>query len=539
MITNNNDNDNYSEGTDNNNSYSDPVDSKDGRYLFGDYTPFDENKNFINMLKDFTSISSNVVQIHRTAERLRFVLDNAEVMQNEIVSKIKQFKDSNEESMNSFYNKYHEGMKDISFTSPGGEDFFFRMKNALIHPFIEMEREYVRCSEEYRKYIQSKIIDSYKNVITLLHTLLAKDIYNLPSTLTSTAVNTIDISIEKDDEDKPYRIYSTSTMRPAITHGEVLDKINTSSQHDPSISYSFLFDTTMLDFWRHKRKVSDLEIEDISIPVGFKTSISERLKRSFRFVSGGDNNKVSNEGEPEFINIDKYYIVYVRLQNSTILSMTLAYDPSKLDDKVIKIDYELPNLDSADENHDELCKRLLSEGKLPKIDYIEKEQRRRLNFSHKEYLQITDIQKILILGKTVKNKISTLLNHAVATANIKIESIRIEEKDVVKVKSDAILPLLVYNEHLVIEFLDMLATGFTPLIKKISEKSPVRGELILRHEIDARQREEFVVRIEELTSQLCSTEEGKKIADTLGLNSNTINLNDSSTNTPTSTADSK
>jgi hypothetical protein len=132
-----------------------------------------------------------------------------------------------------------------------------------------------------------------------------------------------------------------------------------------------------------------------------------------------------------------------------------------------------------------------------------------------------------------------LLNHAVATANIKIESIRIEEKDVVKVKSDAILPLLVYNEHLVIEFLDMLATGFTPLIKKISEKSPVRGELILRHEIDARQREEFVVRIEELTSQLCSTEEGKKIADTLGLNSNTINLNDSSTNTPTSTADSK
>jgi hypothetical protein len=538
MITNNNNNDNYSEGTDNDNSYSDPVDCKDERYLFGDYTPFDENKNFINMLKDFTSISSNVVQIHRTTERLRFVLDNAEVMQNEIVSKIKQFKDSSEESMNSFYNKYHEGMADISFTSPGGEDFFFRMKNALIHPFIDMEREYVRCSEEYRKYIQSKIIDSYKNVITLLHTLLAKDIYNLPSTLTSTAVTTIDISIEKDD-DKPYRIYSTTTMRPAINHYELLDKTNTSFHHDPSISYSFLFDTTMLDFWRHKRKVSDLEIEDISIPVGFKTSISERLKRSFRFVSGGDNNKVSNEGEPEFINIDKYHIVYLRLQNSTILSMTLAYDPSKLDDKVIKIDYELPNLDSVDENHDELCKRLLSEGKLPKIDYIEKEQRRRLNFSQKEYLQITDIQKILILGKTVKNKISTLLNHAVATANIKIESIRIEEKDVVKVKSDAILPLLVYNEHLVIEFLDMLATGFAPLIKKITEKSPVRGELILRHEIDARQREEFVVRIEELTSQLCSTEEGKKIADTLGLNSNTINLNDTSANTPTSTADSK
>ena len=31
-----------------NNNYT--LEKKGGRYLFGDYTPFDENKNFINML---------------------------------------------------------------------------------------------------------------------------------------------------------------------------------------------------------------------------------------------------------------------------------------------------------------------------------------------------------------------------------------------------------------------------------------------------------------------------------------------------------
>ena len=53
------------------------TDVEEGRYLFGDYSLFDENKNFIYMTKDFVSISSNVIQIHKNADKLRFLLKNA------------------------------------------------------------------------------------------------------------------------------------------------------------------------------------------------------------------------------------------------------------------------------------------------------------------------------------------------------------------------------------------------------------------------------------------------------------------------------
>jgi hypothetical protein len=44
------------------------------------------------MLKDFVSISSNTIQIHMNVEKLLFVLHNAELLENEMIAKIKQFK---------------------------------------------------------------------------------------------------------------------------------------------------------------------------------------------------------------------------------------------------------------------------------------------------------------------------------------------------------------------------------------------------------------------------------------------------------------
>jgi hypothetical protein len=44
------------------------------------------------MLKDFVSISSNIIQIHMNVEKLLFVLHNAELLENEMIAKIKQFK---------------------------------------------------------------------------------------------------------------------------------------------------------------------------------------------------------------------------------------------------------------------------------------------------------------------------------------------------------------------------------------------------------------------------------------------------------------
>jgi len=233
------------------------------------------------------------------------------------------------------------------------------------------------------------------------------------------------------------------------------------------------------------------------------------------------------EKEPEFVSADDYYISYSKLVNDKTLSLILADDASKLDDKVMKVEYDLTNW--YQNNYDakvdvpansNFYKRLISEGKVPRIDYIQDKEIRRLNLFQKEFLQFTDMPKILLLGKLLTDKMNSLLNPKAIALHIKLESIKIDDKDVIKVnRHSAQSPSLFYSEELVISFLELVATGFAPLILKLKDRSPVQGELILRYETGDRQREEYVVRTGELNSQLSSTDEGKRISSILGLSS--------------------
>ena len=521
------------------------LEKKAGRYLFGDYTVFDENKNFINMLKDFISISSNIIQIHKNVEKLRFVLNNAEILENEMIAKIKQFNDYADTSMDTFYKNYHEDIINTLFPTPTGTDLFFQIKNALIHQLTDNAKEYSTHSEEYKKYIQSKITDSYRNAAILLQAWLSKDYVNLPFILTSNILNIVEVSLDQT-EDNSYRISRTSNI-PLQMEKAVKSSDTTIEDRASYLSYSFMIEDSSVDFWSHKRKVSDLGIEDTLIPVGFKTPISEKLKRSFRFVSGGDDTQSHMEKEPEFVSADDYYISYSKLVSDKTLSLILADDASKLDDKVLKVEYDLTYL--YQNNYDvkvdvavnaDFCKRLISEGKVPRIDYIQDKEIRKLNLFQKEFLQFTDIPKILLLGKLLTDKMNSLLNPQAITFHIKLESIKIDDKDAIKVNRDSPQSRsLSYSEELVISFLELVATGFAPLILKLKDRSPVEGELILRYETDDRQREEYVVRTEELNLQLSSTDEGKRISSILGLSGNVssdMSRSSSKSTTPSTTS---
>jgi hypothetical protein len=528
----------------NDNDYT--LEKKGGRYLFGDYTEFDENKNFINMLKDFVSISSNIIQIHKNVEKLLFVLHNAELLENEMIAKIKQFKNYTDTSMDAFHKNYHEDIINPLFPTPTGTDLFFQIKNALIHQLTDSAKQYAKHSEEYKKYIQSKITDSYKNAAILLQAWLSKDYFNLPVTLTSNVLNIAEVSLDQTN-DNSYRIFRTNNIPLQIENAVMFS--DTAIDRASYLSYSFIIDDPSVEFWNHKRKVSDLGIEDTIIPVGFKTTISEKLKRSFRFVSGGDDAQSPVEKEPEFVSADDYYLAYSKLVSDKTLSLILADDASKLDDKVLKVEYDLTdwNQNNYDANVDvaanaDFYKRLIDEGKVPRIDYIQDKEIRRLNLFQKEFLQVTDIPKILLLGKLLTDKMNSLLNPKANTSHLKLESIKIDDKDAMKINRDSAQSTsLFYSEELVISFLELVATGFAPLILKLKNRSPVEGELILRYETADRQREEYVVRIKELNSQLSSTDEGKRISNILGLSSNVSSdmTRSSSKSTTSSTTSTK
>lgn len=501
---------------------------KDGRYLFGDYSPFDENKNFINMLKDFVSVSSNIIHIHNNVARLHLVFRNYELLQNEMMTNIERFKTSNETLLDGFQKKYHEDIITTMFPTHADADLFFQSKNALMRPLANTKTEYSGYFEKYKHYIQSKVLGSYKNAIILLQTWLSKDLDNLPYTLISDALNVLMISIDNEDESL-YNTSRTTTLR-VLSHGDIA---NSAAVFPSRVSYSFLIDCSALEFWSHRRKVSDLGIHNLLIPVGFKTPVSEKFKRSFRFVSGnsssgGSKNAdsgASTEREPEYISCDNYYLVQAKLEGENILSIMLADDPTKLSNKVIRIDYGLSYFEYEDfVTNAEFYNKLISEGKLPTVVYVENEESYTLNLLQKEIQQITDISKILFLGKLLADKVRNLSDPKLATS--KLTTIRVDDSNAISVNSITALPssslassspLLVYDEELVISFLESLATGFAPLLIKLREKSPIKGELILRHEMDNRLGEEYVIRPEELYLQLSTTDEAKRVAAILGV----------------------
>jgi hypothetical protein len=379
----------------------------------------------------------------------------------------------------------------------------------------------------------------------LLQDWLSKDNFNLPFALTSNLLNVVEVSIDRND-DNSYRI---SRMSNIIIQMEKTVKFADTAfdNRASSLFYSFLVDNSSIEFWSHKRKVSDLGIKDMLIPVGFKTPISEKLKRPFRFMSRGDDDQAPVKKDPEFVSADNYYLSYLKLEDGKTLSLILADDTSKLDDNVMKINYDLSDWyqndldDKVDVSQNaEFYKRLISEEKVPKIDYIQDKEIRRLNLFQKEFMQFTDISKILLLGKVLTDKMNSVLNPKAIASHIKLESIKVDDKDAIKVNRDsAKSPSLLYNEELVISFLESVATGFAPLILKLKTKSPVKGELILRYETDQRQREEYVVRTEEINLQLSSTNEGKRISSILGLPNNvSSDMTTSSHSTTSSTTTS-
>src|ERR671923_196268 len=59
---------------------------KGGRYLYADYTPLEQNIDFLSQIKDFSSLSNIIFQAHNDFEHLRSVLANAESLESQIVS---------------------------------------------------------------------------------------------------------------------------------------------------------------------------------------------------------------------------------------------------------------------------------------------------------------------------------------------------------------------------------------------------------------------------------------------------------------------
>lgn len=496
-----------------------------GRYLYGDYTPFEDKRNIIYLLKDFVSTSSNIIEIHKKVGALRFVLENIDVFQDEIIRKIGSLQTSVESSLEVFHTKYHEKIVNSSEVKNEAESAFFRMRGPLMNSIGDIEKQFTKYTNEYREEIQTRIIDSYNNAITLLELWLSKDEYNLPGTLLERRNKVLTVKIDKD----PYSysitsaneiigVSSVDSPSSADTNAEGLQDLPAST-----FSYYFTIDPKFSDFWKHRRRVSDLGVDNLLIPIGFKKSISEKLRRSLHLGSTLADPQDSSERDVEFVHASSLYITYIKMQSGKTLVVKLSGDPSKSDEKSVELEYNLPDLipeekpssGSSSTTVMEYYKGLVSEGRLPQINYLDKDERRKIDLSLKEFQEGTDNIKLLIMGKMLADRISHILNTSAVSSYVKLDSIRVGDKEAIISSNEANRTLL-YYEDIVMSLLELVAVGFSPLIQRISSKSPVKGELILRYETDEKERKEYVLRTEELSAPL-SDEEGRRVLARLKL----------------------
>src|ERR687894_2675345 len=253
--------------------------SKRGRYLYADYSPLEENIDFLSQLRDFSSLSDMIFQAHNDFEQLRSVLSNAESLESEILSKIDQLGTVLVDIFGNFAIQHNEPLRE-RYSIPTEADPFIIASSTLRSNIIHSREVFLKQSDSYRRYIYSRIEGSLSSALEPLNELISKSYEKLPYTMTSNLQKGLKISIDDTFGDsKHYNIVLINTLPP-----------NSSSlaEDTPSLFYSLFVRSTEIEFWNQRRKVSDFGLKDIMIPIGLKTPITNKLKKSLDFLPGLD-----------------------------------------------------------------------------------------------------------------------------------------------------------------------------------------------------------------------------------------------------------
>src|ERR687896_612096 len=311
--------------------------SKRGRYLYADYSPLEENIDFLSQLRDFSSLSDMIFQAHNDFEQLRSVLANAESLESEILSKIDQLINTLGDTFSNFGSRHNEPLRE-RYSIPTEADPFVIASSTLRSNIIHSREVFLKQSDSYRRYIYSRIEGSLSSALEPLNELISKSYEKLPYTMTSNLQKGLKISIDDTFGDsKHYNIVLINTLPP-----------NSSSlaEDTPSLFYSLSVRSAEIEFWNQRRKVSDFGLKDIMIPIGLKTPITNKLKKSLDFLPGLDR-EIKSHRAPKFVNVEDYHLYSANTDGKENLVVVLVDNPSKPDDNLIQIKYRISEL-----NHD-------------------------------------------------------------------------------------------------------------------------------------------------------------------------------------------
>jgi hypothetical protein len=471
-----------------------------GRFMYADYSPLEDDRNLVEVIKEFVALSSKLGRIDVNNRKLKSLLSDSDRLRADIITAIKSIKTNTTSTMEKFYDEHSDLFANDLMSS--GAAILVETKNSLSELLGSTEAGFDQQHSKYKEKIQSGI---NKNIITsseLVESWLASDYRNLPRPIVSDLYTAFTASIGMNPS-KTYSITRTTKSATAATTLQSASEIKRDNSAALQFSYTFQIDTSDLEFWSHRKTVSELGIKELALPKGLKASTTEKIKQTFRFGSRKD---AEIPKEAEFVKVDNYNLARATLQADRTLEIELAKDIERSDGERFRISYDVASL--SGQNSSSGLPR-------PKLQYLSNEFGS--DASTMDLLQIdevaksSDIAKIRLLGAAVLSRVKVLQSAQIVQSRGRLQELRVNE--------NVVIPSAIQKSEFgsLFGFLEAIAPSFSPFIKKMKEKTQVAGELTLREEIGGGQRKEFSVRVDDLKSQLDDTDHGRRMISALAV----------------------
>lgn len=509
-----------------------------GHFLYADYTPLEDDRNLIGMLKSFVSLTSQVIQRHEVDVKCMSLLDGSELLRKEIVSAIRNARAAATDIIDRFYEKNSGIFSSVAgLQSAGGNTFLTDAKTSIARMLTDVETSSSQQQEKYKENIRSVINANRTAAITAVQNWLSAENRNFPRPVLDSLSVELAAHIDPATNNNSYKVVRTASASIANIasnkkeEGEEKKKGNekvtaaatAASTLPTQFSYVFEFASTGIEFWNYRKKVFDFGTRDLMLPVGMKLPMSEKVKSTFRFSKKEEQ---TAKEEPQFAKADDLYISSVALRGEKTFEVGLASDiaSGSAGEGGGKGEFFTVAFDMASLASDSYTRtvNLASPTIRPRIYYTNNKEQAAAAAAETDLLQTreieqaTDLYKLVAFGKAVLEKMRLLQEPGILASKGRLKLLAVEEKDAIA----AAVPghsagaagsgVMVFVEYsLLFDLLEALARSFGPAVGKLKDKTPVKEELILRQELEGGQRKEFAAKLDDLRAQLGETPYGK------------------------------
>src|SRR5215510_4008484 len=149
-----------------------------GQFTYADYSPLDDSRNLIEIIKEFVALASRAGSIDVNNKKLISLANDSDTLRQDIIAAIKNIKTNTSESIEKFHDDHADALSNDLLTK--GSSLLLETKNSLSELLNNTESGFDQQHGKYKERITSRIGENNTTIFNLLESWLAGDFASLP-----------------------------------------------------------------------------------------------------------------------------------------------------------------------------------------------------------------------------------------------------------------------------------------------------------------------------------------------------------------------